>query len=257
MVSLRLSEAERAVQNSDLDRALIEAEELLDENPAHARGLAIAAHAALGMGDILTALAALNRFVELHPPDARILQSLAAARFEAVDYSGALAAAEQATALDPSVGAAWHYQGLALERIGKTDEAAQRFKKANDVDSKAFPLPVGWDDIPWTDLLDVALEGLPQPLQVFYDGVPIRWENFPAVEDLLENYPPLSPFTDALYRGKLPEGGDPWKDRPKHVTLFRGNLSRPSADHGDIIQRLMEALVHESLHWLGITEVPN
>ena len=94
LVSLRLSEAERAIEMGDLDRALIEAEELLDEQPSHRRALEISSEAALGMGDILTALASLNRFVELHPPDARTLQALAAARFQAVDFPGALAAAE-------------------------------------------------------------------------------------------------------------------------------------------------------------------
>ncbi len=256
LVSLRLSEAERAVQEGSLERALIEAEELLDENPAHARGLAIVAHASLGMGDILTALAALNRFIELHPPDARILQSLAAARFEAVDYAGALAAAEQATSLDPSVGAAWHYQGLALERLGKVDDAAQRFARAHKTDPTGFPVSMGWETLNWESLLDDAMAALPQPLQVFYDGVPIRWGEFPAVEDLLENYPPLSPFTDAMYRGEQDEEQDPWEIRPKHVTLFKANLARPSVTATEVQQRITEALIHEALHWLRISDVP-
>ena len=256
LVSLRLSEAERAVQDGALDRALIEAEELLDENPAHPRGLAIVAHAALGMGDILTALAALNRFVELHPPDARILQSLAAARFEAVDYAGALAAAEQATSLDPSVSAAWHYQGLALERLGKATEAAERFALAHEKDPNAFPISMTWDTVNWEELLKESLTQLPHPLQEFYESVPIRWGVFPAVEDLLENYPPLSPFTDAMYRGEQDPEADPWEVRPKHVTLFKANLARPSVTSGEIQQRITEALIHEALHWLRISEAP-
>lgn len=256
-MSLRLSEAERAIQEGALDRALIEAEELLDENPAHARGLALVAHASLGMGDILTALAALNRFVELHPPDARILQSLAAARFEAVDYAGALAAAEQAAALDPSVGAAWHYQGLALERLGKLDLAKDRFATAHAKEPAGFPLAIEWDTVNWEQLLEASIGQLPQPIQSFFDEVPIRWGVFPAVEDLLENYPPLSPFTDAMYRGRIEPDADPWETRPNHVTLFKANLARPSVDPKEIQQRITEALIHEALHWLRISDIPS
>ncbi len=245
------------MEEGALDRALIEAEELLDENPSHPRGLAIVAHAALGMGDILTALAALNRFVEVHPPDARILQSLAAARFEAVDYAGALVAAEQAAGLEPSVGAAWHYQGLALERLGKFTEAAERFTRANQCDPIAFPIGVDWKGVDWERHLEDVLAELPEPLQVFYEDVPIRWDVFPAVEDLLENYPPLSPFTDAMYRGEQDPEMDPWEVRPKYVTLFKANLARPSTVPAELRQRMMEALVHEALHWLRVSEVPS
>ena len=255
-MSLRLSEAERAIQTGDLDRALIEAEELLDEEPSHRRALEIASQAALGMGDILTALASLNRFMELHPPSARTLQALAAARFQAVDFPGALAAAEQATSLDSNMAAGWHYQGLALERIGKPEEAAVRFKKAEKLQPDQFPAPQDSTTLPWEAHLDEALGRLPQPLQVFYDGVPIRWKHFPAVADLLENYPPLSPFTDGLYRGRLTEGSDPWSERPSSVTLFMGNLSRPSIESESIINRIVEALVHEAMHWLEVSELP-
>ena len=256
LVSLRLSEAERAIQSGDLDRALIEAEELLDEEPSHRRALEIASQAALGMGDVLTALASLNRFIELHPPNARTLQGLAAARFQAVDFPGALAAAEQATALDSSMAASWHYQGLALERIGKPDEAANRFAKAEKLQPDQFPKPADCSNVPWEAHLEQALSRLPQPLQVFFDGVPIRWNHFPADADLLENYPPLSPFTDGLYRGVLPDGEDPWSERPNSVTLFQGNLARPSIEDDDIIRRIAEALVHEAMHWLGISDLP-
>lgn len=254
LLSLRLVEAERAMKAGDLDRALIEAEELLDEQPSHRRALEIASQAALGMGDVLTALACLNRFVELHSPDAATLQSLAAARFRAVDFPGALAAAEQAAALEPTVGASWHYQGLALERLGKSEVAQERFVRAAALEPDRFPLPDSCEKLDWEPILDAALEALPQPIQVFYDGIPICWKHFPAVADLLENYPPLSPFTDALYRGALVEGGDPWTDRPKNVTLFQGNLSRPSTEPAAITKRIADALMHEALHWLGISD---
>jgi tetratricopeptide (TPR) repeat protein len=255
LVALRLREADKALNEGRLDHALIEAEELLDEQPSHQRALEIVSQAALGMGDVVMALEALNRFVELHNPGPRVLQTLAVARFEAVDFAGALAAAEQATGLDSRMAPAWYYQGLALERIGKPATAKSRFKRAADLDPTGFPIPLLWEDLPWAKLLDDAMDATPQPIQVFFDGVPITWADFPAIEDLLENYPPLSPFTDAMYRGQPPEDGDPWVYRPTQVTLFQGNLSRPSHEPEDLVRRITEALMHEAMHWLGVMEM--
>jgi predicted Zn-dependent protease with MMP-like domain len=176
------------------------------------------------------------------------------ARFQVVDYPGALAAAEQATALEPSQSPSWHYQGLALERMGRTETAHSRFSKAAKLDPENFPLHPGWDGVAWDKLLNEALDLLPQPLQGFYDGVTIRFSDYPAIEDLLESYPPLSPFTDALYRGQPPEDGDPWVVRPDYVALFHGNLSRPVLGEEDLIKRIADALRHEAMHWLGISQ---
>ena len=254
LAALRLGEAEKAALQGDLDRSLIEAEELLDEDPSHHRALELVAEAALGMGDVVMALEALNRIMELHTPGPRILHALSVARFQAVDYPGALASAEQATSLDPGQAASWHYQGLALERMAKTKQAQVRFKRAAALDPEHFEVQPPWDDIDWDKLLGAALDQLTQPMQVFFDGVPIRFLDYPAIEDLLENYPPLSPFTDALYRGQSPAEGDPWITRPDHVSLFRGNLSRPVRDEDEITKRIAEALTHEAMHWLGIQE---
>jgi len=256
-MSLRLGEAEKALVTGALDRALIEAEELLDEDPSHRKALELVSQAALGMGDIVMALEALNRYTELHTPDARILHALAVARFQAVDYPGALVAAEQATGLDRELAAAWHYQGLALERLGKGSEATGRFERSAELDPGNFPLSPPWTDLPWEDFLEQALDSLPQPIQVFFDGISIRFTDFPAVEDLLDNYPPLSPFTDALYRGQPPKDLDPWANSPDYVSLFQANLSRPSQAPQDVVKRIAEALMHEAMHWLGLSELPS
>lgn len=255
--SLRQREAQRALIEGRLDDALIEAEELLDDQPAHPYGLAIVGLSALRMGDIVMALQALNRFIELHEPDATIMHALSVARFEAVDYPGALSAAEQATGFDPNLVASWHYQGLTLERMGKSAEAHQRFERAAEMDAEQFPIPKDHRSLAWEPLLARALASLPKGIQSFYSSVEIRFGDFPAVEDLLEHYPPLSPFTDALYRGRPPQDGDPWASRPTQLTLFQANLVRPSIAEDDVVKRMGDALVHEAMHWLGVSEVPD
>jgi len=256
LLALRLGEAEKALMTGELDRTLIEAEELLDEDPSHKKALELVSQAALGMGDIVMALEALNRFIELHTPDARMLHALAVARFQSVDYPGALVAAEQATTLDRTLTAAWYYQGLALERLGRLEDASACFSKASALDPENFPIHPGWSQLDWSAMLEDAIDRLPQPIQVFCDGLDIRFVDFPAIEDLLESYPPLSPFTDALYRGTPPPEGDPWVSRPEYINLFKGNLSRPSQDIEAITKRISEAVIHESMHWLGIADLP-
>jgi tetratricopeptide (TPR) repeat protein len=256
LLGLRLSKAENALARGDFDAALVEAEELLDDHPAHSRALQLCAQSSLGMGDSLTALAALTRYVELHTPDATTLVTLAAARFECVDFPGALAAAGQATTLDTQLPEAWYYQGLAAERTGHLDDAAEHFQRAAELAEGRLPTPRAYAELPWSKILKTALASLPKVLQDFYENIPFRWDDFPAVEDLLEHYPPLSPFTDALYRGQPKPEVDPWNQRPESMHLFRANLARAVEHEADIPEQLARALLHEAGHWLGPASDP-
>ncbi len=251
LLDLRLDKAENALVRGEFDTALVEAEELLDDHPAHPRALQVSAQSCLGMGDALSALAALTRFVELHTPDATTLVTLAAARFECVDFPGALAAGGQAATLDAKMAEAWYYQGLAAERLGHMDEAQAHFGKAASLTEDRLPQPRDFSNLAWDQLLEQALSSLPEPLHAFFETVPFRWDDFPAVEDLLEHYPPLSPFTDALYRGHPDPDVDPWSQRPEYLHLFRANLARAVELEEDIAEQLARALLHEAAHWLG------
>lgn len=254
---LREREARQALNEDRLDEALIEAEELLDVEPDNPQGLEIAGLAALQMGDVVMALQALERFATLHSASARILQALAVARFEAVDYRGALDAAEQATHKDATLAAGWYYQGLALERMNQSETAIQRFVQAAKCDGEQFPVPDSNQTVAWYALLEAALATVPESLRDFFVGVPIVFDEFPAEEDLLEHYPPISPFRDALYRGEAPVDADPWKSRPRRIMLYKGNLSRPTAEPDLIVARIAEGLVHEAMHWLGLSHLPS
>ncbi len=58
LANLRLDRAIRALEQEDPDRALVEAEELLETMPDHADALAIVGRAALEIGDATLAAAA-------------------------------------------------------------------------------------------------------------------------------------------------------------------------------------------------------
>jgi len=256
LLNLRLGKADDALLRGEFDTALVEAEELLDDHPAHPRALEVVAQASLAMGDALTALAALTRFVELHTPDAMTLVALAAARFESVDFAGALAAGGQAATLDSHLAEAWYYQGLAAERMGLMDDASAHFQQAAKLAPDRLRPPSAYADIEWEAALAQALAQLPAALQEFYEGIPVRWDDFPAIEDLLEHYPPLSPFTDALYRGQRDPHVDPWTQRPELLHLYRANLARAVESTTEIPEQLARAMLHEAAHWLGPSADP-
>lgn len=252
--ALRLQKAREALQEDNLDEALVEAEEYLARNPEDVDALRIVARAALQLGDALTAREAIEQVLEREPGGAADLAVLALARIESADLRGGLDAARWAVQIAPDLADAWTYQGMALERLGDTGEAALAYRRAHEIDPEAHPLPTSIDEATWEAALERARRSLPGPIRTFYANVPIAWELFPDPAELSEAEPPTSPFVDALYTGTPPLEGDPWVDRPPAVRLFRGNLGRPAADLTELARRIGHALLTEAVDWIGIEE---
>jgi tetratricopeptide (TPR) repeat protein len=248
---MRLDKARESFERHDFDSAYVEAEELLDDYPTHPEGLCISGQAALAMGDALTAVAALTQYDEAHEANAEGLLALTAALFESVDFPRALEIAERTTRAAPDMAEAWYYQALTLERLGRLDSAVQRFERAAALAPEQLPVPSVFDEFDWDGVLALALATLPERIQRFYEDITFRWDEFPAVADLLEHYPPLSPFTEALYRGVPDPDRDPWDHRPEYVHLYMANLARTVPRPEDVPMHLARALLHEALHWLG------
>lgn len=251
---LRLKTAQTALAEGDADRALVEAEELLETHPDHVPALQVVASAALQMGDAMLAAEAYGSVVAHRPEDANSHTGIAIARFGLADLSGALDAARVATALRPDLPDGWYYVGLAHERLGEAARAARAFARAQALAPDAYALPTVPPPAVWADAHRGALTMLPDDLRDFYAEVPVSWERFPALDELLAVDPPLSPFTDALYSGTPPVEEDPWAVRPTAIRLFQGNLGRPAADPRELAGRIARALVQEALDWLGIQE---
>ena len=250
---LRLDKAVRALDEDDPDLALVEAEELLATRPAHAEALGVVGRAALQIGDASMARAALERLQSADEVDAITSLLLSQARFGTADLRGAVEAARAATDAEPDMAAAWFQQALALDRLGRPGPAALAWQRANALDAERFRLPDQVDDALWKACLETALAALPDAVRPFYTQVPIVWDQYPAVDDLLAEAPPLSPLLDAMYRGTPPmDAEDRLQQLPERVTLFRGNLVLPSGDPSSLVHRIHAALVHEAHDWLGL-----
>ena len=254
VILLRLKKAQSALDRGDADLALVEAEELLEEAPAHADALLVVGRAALALHDAGMARAAFEQVIDQRAADVDALEGLAVARFESVDFPGSLESARAAVAADPKRGRAWYYQGLALERVGPSDEAVRCFERAHTLEPAEHPLPRNFSETAWEDALAQGRKALPGPIRAFFSKVAFRWERFPDQAELTERHPPLSPFSYALYEGTPPERGDPWTELPRCVRLFRGNLRHGTRTTDELAERIAEALMHEAAAWLGVLD---
>lgn len=254
LLSLRLQKGEAALRNGEPELALTEAEELLDDRPGSAQALLLSGEAGLALRDAGLARLAFEAVLEFEPRNVRALEGLAVARFELVDFAGALQAARDATAVDPTCARAWFYEGLVLER-GEDHAGAQRcFERAAAQAADRFPRPRVFSPAAWDEALAQGRRLLPGPIRAFYARIPIQWEEFPDADELLESVPPLSPFSYALYVGMPSEGGDPWTEPPEALRLFRGNLRHGVHRTDELARRIADALLHEAAAWLGMEQ---
>ncbi len=261
-VTLRLESVKKALDAEDWSAAVIEVEELLDEDPDHVEGLYLLAEALLEIGDAEGAVETFERHLEVareqgvqFDPEHRaaVLCGMAVGRFECVDIPGATEAAREAVRLAPDLAQAHYYLGLAIERSpGKKSEAAQAMLAANRLDPEAYPLPVSFGREQWEAAFRKAVNALPPKLRTFWSGLPVHFEEFPDLAELRRHDPPLSPTVSGLYEGEPPEeGDDPWKKRPTSLRLYTANLAR-LGDREAVSEEIERTLLSEALDWLGL-----
>ena len=255
IAAMRLDKARRAFDAGEVDTALVEAEELLEQRPDDTDALRVVGRAALTIGDAAMAASAFNQLVALAgPEEATTWSGLALARLELADFEGGLAAADRALGLDAALAEAWCARAMCLDRVGRAVEAVADYARAHELQPTHYPLPVQLPAATWARALGVARRSLPGPIRAFYSGVALNWAEHPDPELLRAEEPPLNPFTWALADGLPSEDGDPWVDRPSGVTLFRANIAWPPAEMPEIARRIRVALLQEAMHWLAMDE---
>ncbi len=249
---LRLRRIRSAVHQADWPAAVIEAEELLDEEPTQPEALRLLANALLELGDAETASEAFEDHLKVTPEPAPItLSGLAIARFESCDIVGAMEAAREALRLDSGLAEAHYTLGLALERMGEPAQAAQSLAVARSLDPLGYPLPIELPDSDLQAALDAAIAALPASLQQFWNGVAVHVEEEPDLAELTARPPALPPTVAGLYAGRPPDDDTALTARPTALRLFRSNLAR-CGSLDQVAAQLVQVLEHEALDWLGV-----
>lgn len=252
---MRVSRIREALAEEAYDLAVTEAEELLDEVPAHAEGLFLLGEALLHLADFEIARMCYERRIEVDGGDTSTWLGLAIAAFQSCDLDTAVQHAQRVVQAAPDNAEAHYYLGLGLERMpGRATDAMAHLTAAMQLEPDRFPLPMQLDADDWRRVVYGALNTLHPQLQRFYVGMDFRLEDLPPLEELRANDPPLPPMVGAMYVGDPPalQGDAPATERPEAMRLFTRNLGR-SPTEDDLVDQLGMALHDEAVHWLGLT----
>ncbi len=253
--AMRLDRVRGAMRDRDYVSAIIEVEELLDEEPNNAEGLFLLGDSLLEVGDAPLALEAFTHHIELAGGDRDSLLGLAIARFETCDLVGSIEAAREVIRLDSSAAEAHWYLGLSLERLpNKQLDALASFSAARELQTADFPFPLELTEEEWNGAIRKAMRAIHPTIEEFWYGVPIKLEDLPDLAELRRHKPPVPPTISALYLGEPPNEGDPWSRRPKAIRIFRQNLAR-SRDQAELVEQAALALQSEALDWLGLLDI--
>lgn len=250
--AMRLDRVRTALATGAWTEVVLEAEELLDEQPDHAEALELLGEALLRGGEYELARAAFDHRVALDGGNVPALVGLAVASFHLTDLQTTLETAREALRRDSGHARAHYFLGLALERTpGRQREALASLTAAAHLDPVECPLPFTVRNDRWPELYERALAHLPERLREVWRGVPVRIEEWPELDELRKAVPPLSPLTPAMYVGTPAEDGDPFDSKPEAVRLFTRNLAR-AGDAEALVEELAHALGDEALDWLGL-----
>ncbi len=253
--AMRLTQVRAAMDRLDYAEAIIEVEELLDEDPDNPEGLFLLGESLLEVGDATIAVGAYTRCVSLTGGDARSLLGLAISRFDTCDIMGAVEATRECIRLDPACAEGHWYLGLSLERLpDQSHHAVQAFSAARQLEPEAYPYPLELTDTQWARAVGEAVGRLHALLAQFWDGVTILFDDLPSLEALGQHVPPVPPTVVGLYDGTPPTEDDPWQQRPPALRLFRRNLSR-SRNQEELVEQVALALQSEALDWLGLLDI--
>lgn len=242
-LALRRASIDQALRTQDFDRASVELEELLEDQPDDRETLRLLAAVETERRDALTARAAWESVVELDPSDASAWLQLGFARFEVAALEEALHAARTASDLDPTLGEAWYLQALVGERSEAPDGVDGLYVRAFSLHPNACPLPLSLPDP--RQMVRMALQDCEPAARTFWKEVPLRLRSYPDLARLTASVPPLSPRILAAY------DGDPGQQAvPDALDVFVGNLRHhDTVEHA--IQALSDAMEAEAWAWTG------
>lgn len=166
------------------------------------------------------------------------------ALFELLRFDDAAQALAAARGHAPEDARAHHFSGLVAERLGRADEAARHFADAARIDPDAFPLPLDVDPAAFQRIVDEERGALGEADVARLARAEFGWEEIPAMDDLQNGDPVLSPTIIGLFRPG--EGGA--KDA---IVLYRRNLLRLCRTKEELHREVRDTLLHELGHLDG------
>jgi len=249
---LRLKQIHKLLNEGASQSAILEIEELLDEEPEHLEGLFLLGEACLDAGSIEIARLAYERHVGLtNGRDPLSLLGLGVAHLELCALPEALESIREACRLAPDLADAHYHLGLTLNYLGMDDEAQEAFDQARAIEPNAFPPPLELSEEEWESAIHEALSRVQDDVRTFWSGVPVHLHALPKLTLLKSTTPPTSPNIAGMYIGSPPEEGEAHNHRPEALELYVSNLAL-CRTRTELVEQIGLTLHTEALNWLGL-----
>jgi tetratricopeptide (TPR) repeat protein len=205
----------------------------------------------LGRADLALELA--DKALAKAPSHADALYERAAALLDLLRFADAETAFRATIAVTPDDAFAHAGLALALEWLGKTDEAEGEHARARQLAPESFPPPVIAPVSVLRAEVDATLATLSPARRSRVATVPIEIVDRPELEDLRAVSPPFPPTILGLFRG-APDGEDDPTAPPRAIFLYRINLGRAVRSLDELREQVRETLLHEIGHFEGQDE---
>jgi predicted Zn-dependent protease with MMP-like domain len=243
------------IDDGRLEAARIEVRGLLSRRPGHPDLRIVDAALLLEEGEPRRALEALKG-AEPSADPAVFFHLRGLARYEMLDFEGAVADAEQAVSVRPDMPEAHDLLSRALEHLDRNDQAVEHADAAHSLDPERYPMPLEVGDEDFDRLVERSVRELPERVRQELGEIPVVVESLPRRELLEGDDPPLGPDILGMFAGRdlLARSGGDTPDVPGMIFLFRRNLLRSCADEQELAREIRITVQHEVGHLLGLDE---
>jgi predicted Zn-dependent protease with MMP-like domain len=243
------------LEESEVERARIETDDLLQARPRHPDLLVLDAAVAIEEGRPDVALNAL-RGAERSADPALLFHLRALARFHRIEFEAARVDALKAIAIRPRLAESHALLSRLHEFLGDQAGSTRHAETAAEIDPDAFPLPLAMSDEEFDRLVEVGLAELPAEVRSHLSEIPVWVEPLPPRDLLTAQDPPLAPDLLGLFAGRdlLGRRHDEIPAGPGAIYLFRRNLLRACADREELAREVRITVQHEVGHYLGLDE---
>jgi predicted Zn-dependent protease with MMP-like domain len=180
-------------------------------------------------------------------PELRHLEALL--HLQRGEREEALVSVARALELEPELAEGYHARGLALTQLGRLEEADAAFARAAELDPESYIRPHRLTAELFDDVVDEALEDLPEEFQQYLENVEVSVLEVPEPEVIREG---IEFDLLGLYQGATIQS-DSW-DLPDRVILFQRNIENVSPDRETLVEEIRDTVFHEVAHHMGMDE---
>jgi predicted Zn-dependent protease with MMP-like domain len=243
------------LEEGDTEHALEEAEELARRFPQDSDALLALAAARFEADLPREAVQSVEAARDAGVRDETLALGIeGSSRYELGELERARECFERLLELEPERAEAWYDLSCTAEHLGDSEAAARSEQKAAELDPENFFLAPRRTPEQFDEILQQAIETLPEELQEQLEQVPVVVQPLPPRQMLGETG--ISPDTLGLFVGENNQERSVLNSptTPQALMLFQRNIERMSVDDEELVEQIHVTLYHELGHLLGWEE---